>query len=332
MSGQRILITGGSGCVGRYIVDELLAHSDHALLLLAREPRRLPPDVRDHPRVTILHGTLDAAPDRFAQALGSVDEAILAAAEWGPDPQARDINVTATLALAHHLATGACRHIIHFATASVLDHDHSPLPQAEHLGTPYIRSKAECARALRHGVLGVPLTVVYPTLVVGGGERGIPRSHFSGLLAEVARRRHFVRFVQATGTFHAIHAADIARIVARLVDEHPSEPVRELVLGGAAVTVNEAVDALCRALAVRRVRLLQLSPAVVQACIRLFHIQLATWDRFCLDRAHFTHRQTTMPGDVGARAAYPTFSSLVAFALRDGDRASAGFGGPRLLG
>ncbi|MEP7345022.1 MAG: hypothetical protein ABI877_07140, partial [Gemmatimonadaceae bacterium] len=194
----------------------------------------------------------------------------------------------------------------------------------------YIRSKAECARVLRGGV-AVPLTVVYPTLVVGGGERGIPLSHFTGLLQQIARRQPILRFVQASGSFHAIHAADIARIVAQLVEERPGVGVRELVLGGAAVSVNEAIDALCAALDVRRIRLVQLSPRLVQMCIRLFDIQLADWDRFCLDRAHFTHRQPTMPADVGGQSGYPTFASLLAFALPAAGRNSAAVGVPRLI-
>lgn len=311
----RILVTGATGCVGRYIVDELLAHRSHSLLLLAREPARLPAAVRWHPRVTVLHSALDGAATRCAEPLGAVDVAVMAAAEWGPDPDARAVNVTATMELARHLANSGCRHIVHFATASVLDHQHDPLPEAEALGTPYVRSKAECARMLRDGSLRIPLTLVYPTLVVGGGQRGIPRSHFSGLLEEVARRRHLVRFVQADGSFHAIHAADIARIIARLVEEEPNASVRELILGGPPVTVNEAVDALCQTLGVRRVRLVQLGPSLVRACIRLFNIQLAAWDRFCLDRGHFTHRQTIMPEDLGGRAVYPTFASLLTFAL-----------------
>ncbi|MEM6945517.1 MAG: NAD-dependent epimerase/dehydratase family protein, partial [Pseudomonadota bacterium] len=37
-----ILITGATGCVGRYIVDRFLAETGHDLLLLVRRPEALP--------------------------------------------------------------------------------------------------------------------------------------------------------------------------------------------------------------------------------------------------------------------------------------------------
>lgn len=316
MTAPRVLVTGATGCVGRYIVDELLADDRRSLLLLVRDPARLPPAVRASARVTVIEGDLRHPDPRVDSALGSADVAVLAATSWGPEPDARDLNVKATLSLAQRLAQRGCRHVLYFSTASILDHDHAPLPQAVELGTPYIRSKAECARALRDGAVTAPVTILYPTLVVGGGEQGIPPSHLCTLLEQVARRRLLLRLVRGAGSFHAIHAADIARIVTRLVEDVPPAGVRELVLGSAPVTLDAATEALCDTLQVRQFPILPLSQSVADACIRFFDIRLEAWDRYCLERAHFTHRQPIMPEDLGGRSGYPTFASLVKFALR----------------
>jgi nucleoside-diphosphate-sugar epimerase len=316
-AGPRILLTGSTGCVGRYIVDELLAQHDCTLLLLVRDPARLPRALRDDDRVSVLSGDLVRSQIPI-EVLSTIDVAVLAATSWGPEPEASRVNVAATLDLTRRLADLRCRHIIHFATASLLDFDHAPLPEAESLGTPYIRSKAECAKALREGAgRPLPRTILYPTLVVGGGEHGIPRSHLCSLLQVVAAHRRLLQLVRADGSFHAIHAADIAAVVSKLVAEAPpAGEVREFVLGGCLTTVNEALSVLCGTLALRRVPLIPLTRLMAEALIRLFKVELAPWDRFCLSRGHFGHRHPMMPQDLGASAAYPTFASLADFALR----------------
>ena len=49
----RILITGASGCVGQYICQWLLQHSDAELLLWLRDPSKLTAVPADHPRIQL---------------------------------------------------------------------------------------------------------------------------------------------------------------------------------------------------------------------------------------------------------------------------------------
>ena len=48
---EKVFITGGSGCVGHYVIDQLLENPKLELHLMVRDPERLQFDYKSQPRV-----------------------------------------------------------------------------------------------------------------------------------------------------------------------------------------------------------------------------------------------------------------------------------------
>ncbi len=55
---KRIFITGASGCIGHYIVENLINQTDHELYLFVRNPDKLQFDWQNCPRIKLLTGDL----------------------------------------------------------------------------------------------------------------------------------------------------------------------------------------------------------------------------------------------------------------------------------
>jgi nucleoside-diphosphate-sugar epimerase len=307
---QRIFITGASGCIGHYIVDELLKTTPHHLFLLLRDPSRLRLRQIDPDRVTILPGNLYDI-EQFADVLQSMDTVILVATAWGGDDVAYDINVLKTLQLLKLLDPAQCRQVLYFSTASILGRDNKPLFQAGQMGTGYVRSKYLCHQQIPKLAIAPHVTTLFPTLVFGGAEDK-PYSQISNGLADVLKWIGVIRFIRADGSFHLIHAADIARVVGHLVDHPPqAEESRELVLGLPALTANEAIARLSHYLGKRIYVRIPLFVGLANLLIKIFQIQMAPWDRFCLDYRHFTYQNPVSPATFGLPTECATLEEIL---------------------
>ena len=300
---MRILITGASGCIGHYLVEAFLQETNCNLVLVARNPAKLKLDGLVPPRVEIVTADL-RAPESLAPILGTVDTAILAATAWGNPHETRAVNVDHTLYLMQHLDPQRCQQIIYFSTASILDYDHHLLPQAGELGTDYIRSKYECYRRLQALDGLPPLTILFPTLVLGGDARK-PKSHLSAGLPDARQWAGLARWFRTEGSFHFLHARDIAQVV-RYLATHPSQEHREFVLGNSAISANDLIRDLCDWAGKPAYGHFPLTPWLIDGIIKLFRIQMAPWDRFCLQKRHLVHRQPVTPEDFGLTAYCPT--------------------------
>jgi len=227
--------------------------------------------------------------------LKSMDVAILAATAWGGAQETYDVNVLKTLRLMSSLDPDRCEQVIYFSTASILDRQNQLLKEAGQLGTDYISSKYACFQQLSKLAIAPKVTTLFPTLVLGG-DKDKPYSHLTSGIPEVVKWIDLIRFLKADGSFHFVHGRDIAQVVQHLV-EQPPEPgqPRQLVLGNARVTVNEAVETVCDYLGKRIQFQIPLSPALADILIAVFRIQMAAWDRFCLKYRHFTYQNVVNP-------------------------------------
>ncbi|HIK55049.1 MAG TPA: NAD(P)-dependent oxidoreductase [Synechococcales cyanobacterium M55_K2018_004] len=310
MSSKRILLTGASGCIGHYIAERLIQATDHELFLLVRDPQKLKIDVEARPGVTVLQGDMRQI-ERFGNLLKTIHTAILTATAWGDPQMTYDVNVVKTIRLMNLLDPEVCEQVIYFSTESILDHDNKPLKEAGEIGTDYIRTKYICHQQLPKLAIAPKITTVFPTLVFGGDETK-PKSHLTAGLPGVIRWLGLARFFKADASFHFVHGEDIARVVVHLTDNPPpAGAARELVLGSAPITVNQAIADLCRYFNKRIYLQIPLTPALANIFIRVFRIRMAAWDRFCLNYRHFTHKDPVSPAQFGLPVYCETISDLM---------------------
>ncbi len=315
MNPKRILLTGASGCIGHYIAETLIQDTEHELLLFVRNPDKLGFDWETRPGVRVIQGDLQDI-EGFAQLLKTVNVAILTAAAWGGAAESFDINVAKTTRLISLLDPQTCEQVIYFSTASILDRSNNLLPQAGQLGTDYIRTKYDCFRQLNKLAIYPKITTLFPTLVLGGDENK-PISHVSSGLPEVAKWASLVRWFKADGSFHFIHAQDIAKVVYYLVDNPPEAAEKEgiagqqLVLGNECITVNQAVEQFCAYVGQKIYFRIPLPLWLANIFIKIFNIQMAAWDRFSLQYRHFNYQNPVNPSTFGLPTYCPTFRDVL---------------------
>ncbi|MBD2113549.1 NAD(P)-dependent oxidoreductase [Nodosilinea sp. FACHB-141] len=306
----RVFMTGASGCIGHYILELLLESDRYELFLLLRHPEKLQLPVQGNPRVHILQGGLENI-EPFADLLPTIDIAILTAAAWGGDPAyVEAINVEANLGLLARLDRDRCQQVIYFSTASILSQRSEPLPEAGEIGTDYIRTKYECHHRLSELPVYDKITTVFPTLVFGG-DKEKPYSFISAGLQDVTRWIGLARFFRADAGFHFAHAQDIATVVSYLV-EHPStQGYREYVLGNPPLTVNQAVEQICDYFGQHIWFRIPLSMWLTDVLIKLFRVQMAPWDYFCLHYRHFVYAGAVSPASFGMEPYCSTLADLM---------------------
>ncbi len=295
---KRIFITGSSGCIGHYMAETLIQETNHELYFLVRNPEKLQFNYQSSPNVHLMIGDLQNI-EKFSDFLKTVNVAILAATSWGGISESFEINVTKTLGLMKLLDPDICEQIIYFSTASILDKHNQPLPEAGKLGTNYIRTKYQCYTQLDKLPIYSKITTVFPTLVFGG-EPNKPYSHLSGGIKDVIKWINLIRWFKADGSFHYIHARDIAQIIKYLVENTPSESDnRNLVLGNKKITVNEAIENICNYLNKRIYFQITLYIILVNFFIKAFRLRMEDWDYFSINYRHFTYKDTVTPATFG---------------------------------
>ncbi|BAU67114.1 NAD-dependent epimerase/dehydratase [Stanieria sp. NIES-3757] len=303
---KRIFITGASGCIGHYITERLIQETNHELFLLVRNPDKLKFDYQARSRIHILQGDLQEI-EKYRDLLSNqINIAILIATAWGGAKESYDINVMKTLALLNMLNPEICKQVIYFSTASILDRNGQLLPEAEQYGTDYIRTKYQCFTKLSELEIAEKIISVFPTLVVGGNENK-PVSHLSSGLPEVFRWIDLIRWLKADGSFHFIHAQDIATIVSYLVANpqvnlsqwQQKKGIKKLVLGNQPTTINEAIAEICHYLNKRIYGRIPLSIGLANLLIKVFKIQMDSWSKFSLEYRHFIYQNSVNPATFG---------------------------------
>lgn len=295
---DNILVTGATGAVGRYIVDALLASTNAPLTLLARDAERARAAIGESSRVSIVQGDMREG-EALAAQIGVVRSAVFAATSWVDGGGTHEANVVGTVSLATALRRRGTERFVWFGTASVLDHDGSPLREAAQLGTPYIASKAE-ARVRLLDALGESVWMLHPTLVVAGGADR-PWSHVARLIPEIERRAWIARLVVGEGAFHLVHARDLARLTCTLLNGVPDDTPREVIVGAPPISLREALDLILSRVGSRRYAAFDLTPRRIERLVRLLRIQLSPWDRYCMERRDLAYdeaRLTVASGEV----------------------------------
>ena len=315
---KRIFITGASGCIGHYITETLIQNTNHELFLLVRNPDKLQFDWQARSGIHILPGDL-AEIERYSDLLlKQINIAILAATAWGGTAETYDINVVKTLALIDMLNPTICQKVIYFSTASILDRNNQLLLAASQFGHDYIRTKYQCFSQLAKRSIADKIIALFPTLVFGG-DADKPASHLTAGLSEVTKWIGLIRWLSVDGSFHFIHARDIAQVVAFLVEnpgfspppETQKEAIDCLVLGNPAITVDRAIAEIAAYLNQRVYFSIPLYIWLANIIIKIFRIQMDAWSRFSLDYRHFTYQNPVTPATFGLKNYCSTVKELM---------------------
>lgn len=298
---MRILVTGASGCVGRYLSETLFDTAGAELVLAVRDAGRLPAALAGHPRVRVVEADLRDLATR-PEATEGIDAAVLLATAWGGD-DTREVIVGANVALTDALIAGGCRHVLYFATASVLDASGALLPAAAAHGSDYIRAKYALVEAMEARAAMARITGLFPTLVFGGRreEPQIRLSHFANLAREVWPWLWLIRFLSAEGRFNLIHAADIATVTRYLIETGAEglPNAARLVLGNPAVEVDEILAEVLAQAGKRPLRLARLRPRMIGFLERITPLTLSEWDRYCAQNPDQSHPRAVNPASFG---------------------------------
>ncbi|MCY7335500.1 MAG: NAD(P)-dependent oxidoreductase [Chamaesiphon sp.] len=313
---MRILVTGASGCVGHYISETLIQNTDHELFLFVRNPAKLQVDITSRPGIHVITSDMMEI-EKQAELLKTIDVAVLTAAGWGGQA-AFDINYTKTHILLD-LLDPQCQQVIYFSTQSVLDRQNQLLPEAGKIGTDYIVSKYQCLDKLtreknavgaEHGIAS-KITTVFPTLVFGGDDTK-PYSFLSADLTNISKYAGLLQWFSADGSFHFIHGKDIAEVVRYLI-AHPEiadKFDRRIVLGNKLVTADAGIKEICAYFGKKSPFQIPLSIGLANFFIKLFKIEMADWDRFCLNYRHFGAKNPMSPATFGLASYAPTITDI----------------------
>jgi nucleoside-diphosphate-sugar epimerase len=309
--GKRIFLTGSTGCIGQYLTEQLIRETDHELFLLARNPSKFQIDLQARHGVQVLPGDMLQIGD-YADLLKTMDVAILTAAAWGDPALTEAVNYSRTLELLDTLDPDRLEQAFYFSTASILNYSRQLLPEAEQFGTDYIATKARCLKAIEDRAIAPKVTAIFPTLVFGG-DASHPYSHLTGSIQDVIKWIGLARWFQVDASFHFAHAYDIAQVVRWLVD-HPqpqTDGLRKVVVGNPAQTVNQTVTEICDYYGKWQPPRAPLYAWLAEFFIKVFNIEVAEWDRFCIRYRHFVHDQVVNPRSLGLVPYAATIADLL---------------------
>ncbi len=319
MTSSTILITGASGCVGQYISSWFLENSEAKLLLWLRDPKKLTAIPSNHPRVKVLIGDL-RKPHIFSDELSKVTHLIHTATAWGDPERAKQVNVLAVKELLSLLNPKLLDQIIYFSTASILNKNLEPLPEALLYGTEYIQTKAQCLQELEKHPFSEKIVAVFPTLVFGGRvdkTSNFPTSYLTAGLLEASNWLWLARWLRAESSFHFIHAKDIAFICGHLATSphkralKGNRSLQKIVMGQPAISMNTALHKLCKWRGLKKTPGIPLWGWLIEMLIRVLPLEITPWDRFSIKQKHFIHDPITNPETIGGVSYAPTLEEIL---------------------
>ncbi|HEY9770849.1 MAG TPA: NAD(P)-dependent oxidoreductase [Coleofasciculaceae cyanobacterium] len=314
---KRIFITGASGCIGHYMTETLIQNTNHELYLLVRNPDKLQFDYQARSGIHLLVGDISHIEKYSDLLLKDINVAILAATAWGGRDETYDINVVKTLALINLLNPQICERVIYFSTASILDRNNQLLLPASQFGHDYIRTKYQCFSQLSQQTIADKIIAVFPTLVFGG-EKNKPYSHLSAGISDVTKWIGLIRWFSLDGSFHFIHAKDIAEVIRYLVENPDFSPTPKesaavdcLVLGNPAISVDRAIAEITSYFNQKVYLSIPLYVWLTNIFIKIFRIQMDSWSRFSLNYRHFIYSNPVTPASFGMENYCSTVKDLM---------------------
>jgi UDP-glucose 4-epimerase len=250
---MKVLITGGSGFIGRHLVDLLSSQPDIHVTVAVRNPQLAPPGSY----TTVAVGELSASTE-WNGALDGVDVVVHCAGrahivdERAADPLAafRRVNVEASIALAKTAKTAGVRRFIYLSSIKVHGETTAEGRYFSAVDTPapidpYGISKLEAERALHAEFAGSPtqLVVIRPPLVYGPGVKANFRS-----LLNFAQRGWPLPFRALKNRRSLVYVGNLTDLI-RVSLTHPNAAGQVLLVSdGQDLSTGELVREMARSL------------------------------------------------------------------------------------
>jgi dihydroflavonol-4-reductase len=242
----RVAVTGGTGYVGAYTVQALLA-AGHLPRLLVRSREKLAATVGtlgiEADALDVVDGDM-TDPDAVARVVEGCDAAIhgaavVAALNRGDARRTIDTNVGGTRTVLDAALAAGCDPVVHVSSVAAVFQPSAPVITADLLpatdaDSPYTRSKAlaeELARARQ--AEGKPVVIVYPGGVTGpsvGGLYGDVAEGFVSMLKTGA-------LVTGAGGIAVIDVRDLGQVIVATLT--PGLGPRRFIAGGQFVPLPE---------------------------------------------------------------------------------------------
>ncbi len=316
MTIKNLLITGSSGCVGRYLINWFLENSNMNLLLLVRDNKKLPIAIQNSKRVKLLICDLRNF-QKYQSEIRKANYLIHAATAWGDPKRAYEVNVVAFEKLIGSLDRNKLERIIYFSTASILNNKTELMREALIYGTEYIQTKYECYERLTKSPLADKTFVIFPTLVFGGtlNKRSkYPISYLTEGLKQITKWLWLARFLKIDSKFHFIHARDIAQICGYLITNFivsSNQGLRKYVLGQNVITIDQALMILLKRNRIKRYFSIPVNKSIIKILLKILPIQTTNWDKFSIKKYDFDHKPITNPETFGLKSYAKSLKDII---------------------
>ena len=306
MGNKNLLITGSNGCVGQYLIDWFLKNSNYQLVLMVRDPNKLPVHIRNNERINLIVCDIRNC-KKFKKELREINYLIHTATAWGDPKRAYEVNVVAFEDLLGLFKKNILEKIIYFSTASILNEETELMRESLIYGTEYIQTKYQCYENLRKSSFAKKTCVVFPTLVFGGTLKGNSRFPVSYLTEGLKQAKNWLwlaRFLKIDAKFHFIHAKDIAQICGFLIKSTDKRDYgfKKYVLGQKFITIDEAILILLKNYGIKRYFALKINKAIIKFLLKVLPIKTTNWDNFSINKYNFNHKPIANPETFGLKS------------------------------
>lgn len=218
---MKIFVTGGTGFIGRYTVDQL-TKTGHKLILLVRKTSDTA--FLTNQDVTVVEGDLNDEQSLLKDMQGC-DSVIDIAGHytlWEPDKKIySDINIRGTQNVMESALKARIKKVVHVSTAGVFGKPaESPFNEESHPGSvqfsEYFRTKFEGDKITwdLYEKKGLPLVVIYPVCVLGAGDTKASGKYIHNLI-----NRKFPALLLKNRIFSFVYVKDVAQAIVKALEK-----------------------------------------------------------------------------------------------------------------